>query len=335
MWQALLPQLCAEDALHKGEAGYKQWSELREYLFLVGWVGADLPDGHPLQPDEAVTETVEGYMELLPKFSEALAKLDSNAETADNGKKKKAKEGAMKDAHGLSIERLAQGLGNRRNNLKAMRGAADGQSIVRSVDEAPSGYGSDELSGELHVYPDVVDVIKLTAEEKAQRELCTWPSFASLPLLSLGCTELPEPWSFLDFKELGEDAEATTALDVKMLMARRILQHQEGGTGATDEVGMGCLHDMLEAAKRLLHFPQMHLLDDGGPPVRGNEASADRLSSYFKARRKEVERLIGVLKLKIDEERVQAVKYVGMAMASDALRLLDQRSIDRTPERAQ
>jgi hypothetical protein len=54
MWQALLP-LCAEDAFQKGEAGYKQWSELREYLFLVGWVGADLPDGHPLQPDEAVT----------------------------------------------------------------------------------------------------------------------------------------------------------------------------------------------------------------------------------------------------------------------------------------
>eukprot|EP00873_Tetraselmis_striata_P017425 jgi/Tetstr1/437689/TSEL_026345.t1 len=44
MWQAMLPQLCAEDALQKGEAGYKQWSELREYLFLVGWVGADLPD---------------------------------------------------------------------------------------------------------------------------------------------------------------------------------------------------------------------------------------------------------------------------------------------------
>jgi hypothetical protein len=61
MRQALLPQLCAEDALQKGEAGYKQWSELREYLFLVGaWVGADLPDGHALQPDEAVTETVEG-----------------------------------------------------------------------------------------------------------------------------------------------------------------------------------------------------------------------------------------------------------------------------------
>eukprot|EP00873_Tetraselmis_striata_P026432 jgi/Tetstr1/446696/TSEL_003635.t1 len=124
-----------------------------------------------LQPDEAVTETVEGYPELLPKFSEALAKLDSNAETADKGTKKKAREGAMKDAHGLAIER------------------------------AP------------------------------------------------GCTELPEPWSFLDCKEL----------------------------------------------------------DDGGPLVRGNEASADRLSSYFQSRRKEVERLIGVLKLKIDEERVQAV----------------------------
>ena len=112
---------------------------------------------------------------------------------------------------------------------------------------------------------------------------------------------------------------------VKMLMARSILQHQEGGTGATDEAGLGCLHDMLEAAERLLHFPHMHLLDDGGPPVRGNEASADRLNSYFQARRKEVERLIGVLRLKIDEERVQAVKYVGMAMASNALRLLDKR----------
>jgi hypothetical protein len=44
-------------------------------------------------------------MELLPKFSEALAKLDSNAETADKGKKKKAKERAMKDARGLSIKR--------------------------------------------------------------------------------------------------------------------------------------------------------------------------------------------------------------------------------------
>eukprot|EP00873_Tetraselmis_striata_P002455 jgi/Tetstr1/422719/TSEL_013516.t1 len=64
-------------------------SELREYLFMMGWVGADLPDGHPLQPDEAVTETVEGYLELLPKFSEALAKLDSNAETTDKEKKKK------------------------------------------------------------------------------------------------------------------------------------------------------------------------------------------------------------------------------------------------------
>jgi hypothetical protein len=48
---------------------------------------------------------VEGYLEMLPKFSEALAKLDSNAETADKGKKEKAKEGAMKDAHGLSSER--------------------------------------------------------------------------------------------------------------------------------------------------------------------------------------------------------------------------------------
>jgi hypothetical protein len=38
-----------------------------------------------------------------------------------------------------------------------------------------------------------------------------------------------------------------------------------------------------------------------------------------------VERLIGVLKLKIDEERVQAVKYAGMALASNALRLLDKR----------
>jgi hypothetical protein len=47
---------------------------------------------------------VEGYLELMPKFSEALAKLDSNRETADKGKRKKAKEGAMKDAHGLSIE---------------------------------------------------------------------------------------------------------------------------------------------------------------------------------------------------------------------------------------
>jgi hypothetical protein len=48
---------------------------------------------------------VEGYLELLPKFSEALAKLDNNAEIADKGKKKTTKEGAMKDAHGLSIER--------------------------------------------------------------------------------------------------------------------------------------------------------------------------------------------------------------------------------------
>jgi hypothetical protein len=48
---------------------------------------------------------VEGYLELLPKFSEALAKQDSNAETADKGKKEAAKEGAMKDAHGLAIER--------------------------------------------------------------------------------------------------------------------------------------------------------------------------------------------------------------------------------------
>eukprot|EP00873_Tetraselmis_striata_P014370 jgi/Tetstr1/434634/TSEL_023725.t1 len=31
MWQGRLPQLCAEDALQN-----KQWSELREYLFLVG-----------------------------------------------------------------------------------------------------------------------------------------------------------------------------------------------------------------------------------------------------------------------------------------------------------
>jgi hypothetical protein len=77
---------------------------------------------------------------------------------------------------------------------------------------------------------------------------------------------------------LGEDAEVTWAMDAKMLMARIILQHHEGGTGATDEAGLGCLHDMLE---RLLHFPHMHLLDDGGPPVRGNEASADRLSIYF------------------------------------------------------
>jgi len=204
MWQALLPQLCTEDELQKGEAGYKQWSELREYLFLVGWVGADLPDGHPLQPDDAVTETVEGYLELLPKFPEALAKLDGNAETADKGKKKKAKEGAMKDAHGLAIERLAQSLRNRCNNLQAMRGAADGQSIVSSADEAPSGYDSDELPDKLPVSPDVADVIQLSAEEKEQRELCTWPSFASPPLLFPGCTELPEPWSFLDFKELGE-----------------------------------------------------------------------------------------------------------------------------------
>eukprot|EP00873_Tetraselmis_striata_P001001 jgi/Tetstr1/421265/TSEL_001138.t1 len=49
MWQALLPQLCAdEDALQKGEAGYKQW----------------------LQPDEAVTETVEGYLERLSNFAD-------------------------------------------------------------------------------------------------------------------------------------------------------------------------------------------------------------------------------------------------------------------------
>jgi hypothetical protein len=198
-----------------------------------------------------------------------------------------------------------------------MRGAADGQSIVSSADEAPSGYGSDELSDELPESPDVADVIQLIAEEKAQRELCTWPSFPSMPLLSPGCTELHEPWSFLDFKELGEDVEATWALDVKMLMARSIMQHQEGGTCATDEVGLGCLHDMMDAAERLLHFPHMHLLDDYGPPVRGNEVCADR--------GKEVERPIGVLKLKIDEERVQAVKYVGMAIASNALRLLDKR----------
>eukprot|EP00873_Tetraselmis_striata_P019112 jgi/Tetstr1/439376/TSEL_027811.t1 len=124
MWHALLPRLCAEDALQKGEAGYKQWSELREYLFLVGWVGADLPDGHPLQPDEAVTETVEGYLEMLPKFSEALPKLEINAETADKGKKKKAKEGALKDAHGLAIERLAQGLGNRPRRQMSPSGTA-------------------------------------------------------------------------------------------------------------------------------------------------------------------------------------------------------------------
>jgi hypothetical protein len=147
-----------------------------------------------------------------------------------------------------------------------------------------------------------------------------------MPLLCHGCTELPEPWSFLDFKELGEDAKATWALDVKMLMARSILQHQEGGTGATDEAGLGYLHVMVEAAERLLHFPHMQLLNDGGPPVRRNEAFADRLSSYFQARRKdEVERLVGVLKLKIYEERVQAVKYVGMAIASNAFRLLDKR----------
>eukprot|EP00873_Tetraselmis_striata_P000639 jgi/Tetstr1/420903/TSEL_011966.t1 len=204
MCQALLPQLCAEDALQKGEARYKQWSELREYLFLVGWVGADLPDGHPLQPDEAVTETVEEYLELLPKLSEALAKLDSNAETADKG---------------------------------AMRGAADGQSIVSSADEAPSGYDSDELPDELRLCLRT----SLTSYNLLRRRRSSG-SYAHGPLL------LPCPWSFLDFKELGEDAKVTWALDVKMLMARNILQHQEGGTGTTDEAGLGCLHDMLEAA---------------------------------------------------------------------------------------
>lgn len=46
----------------------QKWSELRDFLYLTGWVDADLHDDHPRLPDEETEESVAAYAPLLEEF---------------------------------------------------------------------------------------------------------------------------------------------------------------------------------------------------------------------------------------------------------------------------
>ena len=105
MWQAMLEQARDDSALQKGDHGYKAWSEIREYLYLTGWVGEDLPEDDERVPDEETKKTVHGYLAILPSLRDALLAQEANTEAEKMGKAKKAKVDAAKEAHGLAAER--------------------------------------------------------------------------------------------------------------------------------------------------------------------------------------------------------------------------------------
>jgi hypothetical protein len=105
MWQAMLEQARDDSALQKGDHGYKAWSEIREYLYLTGWVGKELLEDDERVPDEETKKTVHGYLAILPSLWDALLAQEANTEAKKMGKAKKAKVDAAKEAHGQAAKR--------------------------------------------------------------------------------------------------------------------------------------------------------------------------------------------------------------------------------------
>jgi hypothetical protein len=105
MWQAMLEHARDDLALHKGDHGYKAWSEIHEYLYLTGWVGEDLPQDNKRVPYEEIKKTARGNLAILPSLRGAMLAQKANTEAEKMGKAKKAKVDAVKEAHGLAAER--------------------------------------------------------------------------------------------------------------------------------------------------------------------------------------------------------------------------------------
>jgi hypothetical protein len=72
------------------------------------------------------------------------------------------------------------------------------------------------------VLPDAANVLELATEGHEHRKTCTWDAFTTLPLLERGVTELPKPWSFLNFMDQGDAVDDQWALDAHMMQAYTI-----------------------------------------------------------------------------------------------------------------
>jgi hypothetical protein len=157
-------------------------------------------------------------------------------------------------------------------------GREDGESVGQSDSKEDD---NDDPDMDVFVPPDGADVLELTSLE--HRKKCTWEVLTTLPPPELGVTELPKPWSFLNFMDQGEAVEDQWALDVHMLHACTILQHPESGNGQheTAAVEIESMFDNYEFMERLACFPHMHSLNDGGEPVKGKDALLAHLQQYY------------------------------------------------------
>eukprot|EP00873_Tetraselmis_striata_P025888 jgi/Tetstr1/446152/TSEL_003555.t1 len=107
---------------------------------------------------------------------------ETNTEAQKAAKERNSKADGVKDARGLAAERREVG----------------GESI------------------DFFEQPDPVDVLELTAKEREQQEKCTWELFITPPLLEPYATELPEPWSYLNFTLQGEGDKDQWAMHAHM-----------------------------------------------------------------------------------------------------------------------
>ena len=203
-------------------------------------------------------------------------------------------------------------------------GREDGEPVGQSDSIEDDNYDPDMDD---FVPPDAADVLELTTEEKELRKKCTWEIFTTLPLPEPGVTELPKPWSFLNFMDQGEAVEDQWALDAHMLQAYTILQHEDNGNGQheTSAVEMESMFHSFQLMERLACFPHMHTLNDGGEPVKGKDASPTRLQQYYAFRREQTERDVAILREKSPDQRLLAVMYATMYFCSVAIRCIDNR----------
>jgi hypothetical protein len=97
------------------------------------------------------------------------------------------------------------------------------------------------------------------------------------------------------------------------------------GNGQHEEVAveMESMFDSFQRLERLACFPHMHSLNDCGEPVKGKDASHDRLHKYYAYRGEQTRRKVAMLLRKPPDQRLFALKYAAMYFGSVAIRGID------------
>ena len=98
-WQAALKQQVEDPPLRKGVAGFKAWSEIREYLRLLGWADVELEDSDQRCLSEAQQDLVAEYKPILEQVDEALQSCEGKKAARKEEKEAASKAEARREAH--------------------------------------------------------------------------------------------------------------------------------------------------------------------------------------------------------------------------------------------